>query len=47
MNDEILNIIEVGEGRILNDERIVEAPRPKVPIRQILQFKISDERNNS
>lgn len=47
MNDEVVDVFEpVGEA--LSDvDRIVEAPRPQVPKRSIIKFKIVDERNNS
>ena len=47
MNDEVVDVFEpVGEA-LPGVDRIVEAPRPQVPIRTIINFKIVDERDNS
>ena len=47
MNDDILDIIEPIVDTIAQPERVVEAPRPLVPKRTIIKFKIVDERDNS
>ena len=46
MNDELFNPIDPVED-MSQFERFAEAPRPLVPQRRILKFKISDERDNS
>ena len=47
MIDEVLDIQETIKSEGALDERIYDAPRPLVPIRRIIQFKISNERDNS
>lgn len=47
MNDEVIDILEPVEESQGQTERIVEAPRPLVPRRTVIKFKITDERNNS
>lgn len=47
MNEDIIDIIEPISEPILETRRMVEAPRPLVPKRTIIKFKITDERNNS
>lgn len=47
MNDEVVDVFEpIGEA-LSETDRIVEAPRPQVPRRTIIKFKIVDERDNS
>lgn len=47
MNDDVVDVFE-SVGEVLPDiDRIVEAPRPQVPKRTIIKFKIVDERDNS
>ena len=47
MNDDVVDVFE-SVGEVLADiDRIVEAPRPQVPKRTIIKFKIVDERDNS
>lgn len=48
MNDDILDVIEPVEYSPEQEiERFAEVPRPLVPKRTIVRFKISDERDNS
>lgn len=47
MIDEVLDIQETIESEGNLNERVYDAPRPLVPIRRVLQFKISNERDNS
>lgn len=47
MNDDILDVIEPLTEAASQPERVVEAPRPLVPKRTIVKFKIVDERDNS
>ena len=47
MNEEVVDVFEpIGEAP-LDLDRIVETPRPQVPKRTIIKFKIVDERDNS
>ncbi len=47
MNDEVVDVFE-SAGEVLQDnDRVVDAPRPKVPKRTIIKFRIVDERDNS
>ena len=47
MNDEIFNPIGPIEFAEDAPERYAEAPRPDLPKRTIVRFKIIDERDNS
>ena len=47
MNDEVVDVFEPAGKAPSDIDRIVEAPRPKVPKRTIIKFKIVDERDNS
>lgn len=47
MKDDILDVIESFGETVVQPERVVEAPRPLVPKRTIVKFKIVDERDNS
>ena len=41
MNDEVVDVFEpIGEA-LSETDRIVEAPRPQVPKRTIIKFKVS------
>ena len=47
MNDEFIDVLELVVDATEQPERIAEAPRPLVPKRTIIKFKIVDERDNS
>ena len=47
MNDDIIDIIEPVVESLNQTERMVDAPRPLVPQRKVIKFKITDERDNS
>lgn len=47
MNDEVVDVFEPVSEAPSDIDRIVEAPRPKVPKRTIIKFKVVDERDNS
>ena len=45
--NDILDAFEPVGDYLMQPERIIEAPRPIVPKRTIIKFKIVDERDNS
>ena len=47
MNDEVVDVFDPVSEAPSNIDRIVEAPRPMVPKRTVIKFKIVDERDNS
>lgn len=47
MNDEILNIVDDYNVASGEQTRYVDAPRPIVPVRKVMKFTISHERDNS
>ena len=47
MNDEVVDVFESVGGVLSDKDRVLDAPRPQVPQRTIIKFKIVDERDNS